>query len=250
MKILVVGDKCTDVFVYGFVNRISPEAPVPVLTSQRQTENSGMSGNVYNNLQILNERFFKSKYEVTLKSNSNDIYKTRYVDEKSNQMLLRVDSNDYSREKFDVKEIEKDEYDTIVVADYNKGFLSESSLEIIPELAKYTFIDTKKKFDDWILGYTFIKINEKEYNETSDWKKMGEVEDRCIVTLGSKGSRIGDRQVTLQNPVSVLDLSGAGDTYMAAFVLWYVEHGTKYNAMNFANQQAVRVVSQQGVTTP
>ena len=87
MKILVIGDKCTDRFVYGNVDRISPEAPVPVMVSHREESNPGMAGNVYENVKSICDSFFKGKYDIKLVSNQNNIYKTRYVDEKSNQML-------------------------------------------------------------------------------------------------------------------------------------------------------------------
>jgi bifunctional ADP-heptose synthase (sugar kinase/adenylyltransferase) len=239
MKLLVIGDKCTDVFVYGSVDRICPEAPVCVLKSDRQTENPGMAGNVYVNINKINKSFFKEKFDTELISNSNQIYKTRYVDEKSNQMLLRVDGHDYSDERFDPS-ILKENYDAIVVADYDKGFLTEEDLQLISEIAPYTFIDTKKNFGDWILGYSFIKINEKEWNETSNWKKVDEIKD------------------SLSLFPQVRDLSGAGDTFMSAFSLWYLDkvNTTDYveelidSSIRFANQMASRVVSHQGVTTP
>ena len=258
MKILILGDRCTDVFYYGSVDRICPEAPVPVLKTYRSIKNPGMVGNVYENFTSINKRFFKSKFDVTLMSNNNEIYKTRYVDEKSNQMLLRVDEHDYSTERFDINEIGHMEYDAIIVSDYDKGFLNEETLSSIPKLTKYSFIDTKKQFDDWIIEYTYIKINEKEWKETCDWKGIDTVRDKCIVTLGSDGAKIGDRYVSIQNPVEVRDLSGAGDTFMSAFTSWFlnrVEDSEYYDelvdsSIRFGNQMASKVVSQQGVTTP
>ena len=249
MKILVIGDKCTDVFVYGSVDRVCPEAPVPVMVSHREERNSGMAGNVYENVKSICNSFFKDKHDIRLISNENNIYKTRYVDEKSNQMLCRIDTNDYSEQSFDSKMIDEN-YDAIIVADYDKGFLSEDDLELLSQIAPYTFIDTKKSFGDWILGYTYIKINEKEWDENSDWKKIDQVKGRGIVTLGSKGSRLNGDLVDINKPVEVLDLSGAGDTYMAAFAMWFLEKGTPLNAMNFANTMASKVVSKQGVTIP
>ena len=86
-------------------------------------------------------------------------------------MLMRVDSNDYSEQSFNSSMIDED-YDAIIVADYNKVFLSEDALELLSKIAPYTFIDTKKRFGDWILGYTYIKINEKEWDENYDWEKI------------------------------------------------------------------------------
>ena len=61
---------------------------------------------------------------------------------------------------------------------------------MLSQIAPYTFIDTKKIFGDWILGYTYIKINEKEWDENSDWEKIDQVKDRCIVTLVFKRFKI------------------------------------------------------------
>ena len=50
MKIAVVGDSCTDKYVYGSCERLSPEGPVPILVKKYQHDIGGMSLNVYNNL--------------------------------------------------------------------------------------------------------------------------------------------------------------------------------------------------------
>ena len=65
-KVLVIGDSCTDVFIYGDIERICPEAPVPVFKPTNQTENGGMAKNVVRNLESLG-------CEVDLISNPNDI---------------------------------------------------------------------------------------------------------------------------------------------------------------------------------
>jgi bifunctional ADP-heptose synthase (sugar kinase/adenylyltransferase) len=46
MKFLVIGDSCIDVFSYGKVNRLAPEAPVPIIIPEKETSNPGMAGNV------------------------------------------------------------------------------------------------------------------------------------------------------------------------------------------------------------
>ena len=52
-KVLVIGDSCTDIFVYGDIKRVCPEAPVPVFNPTHQTENDGMAKNVVRNLEAL-----------------------------------------------------------------------------------------------------------------------------------------------------------------------------------------------------
>ena len=53
MKILVIGDSCTDTFVYGSCVRLCPEAPIPVFEPSRAVTNDGMGGNVVRNLKSL-----------------------------------------------------------------------------------------------------------------------------------------------------------------------------------------------------
>ena len=89
VKILIIGELCTDVYVYGDVNRLSPEAPIPVINPIRYVKNAGMAGNVYQNVISL-----VKNSEVLHWSQSESITKTRYVHEKSNQMLLRVDEGE------------------------------------------------------------------------------------------------------------------------------------------------------------
>jgi D-beta-D-heptose 7-phosphate kinase/D-beta-D-heptose 1-phosphate adenosyltransferase len=84
MKILVIGDNCTDVFIYGRCHRLSPEAPIPVFEPSKTITNDGMAGNVVANLRKLGVE------KVELISNHEQITKTRYVEEKSNQMLLTL----------------------------------------------------------------------------------------------------------------------------------------------------------------
>ena len=55
MKVLVLGDVIIDKYVYGTSSRISPEAPVPVVTYQEEKESLGGAGLVYKNLKSLGE---------------------------------------------------------------------------------------------------------------------------------------------------------------------------------------------------
>ena len=83
MKILVIGDSCVDVFRYGKVNRIAPEAPVPIIIPERETSNPGMAGNVVANLKALGA-------EVEFITNEKEIRKIRYVCSKYNHLLLQM----------------------------------------------------------------------------------------------------------------------------------------------------------------
>ena len=68
---------------------------------------------------------------VEIITNKEQITKTRYVEEKSNQMLLRVDGNDRVSNSFDSSKIDFQYYDAVVVADYDKGFLTYSDIQNI-----------------------------------------------------------------------------------------------------------------------
>ena len=87
MKFLTIGDSCKDVFVYGKCDRICPEAPVPVFTPTKTKTNGGMTANVQANVKALG-------VECDIITQSNEILKTRYVDDKTNQKLLRIEEND------------------------------------------------------------------------------------------------------------------------------------------------------------
>ena len=86
-NVLVIGDNCIDEFIYGSAFRLAPEAPVPVFNPVFEETNNGMAGNVVANLQALgiNTHFV---------CNTENVVKTRYVDDRSGQILLRVDKND------------------------------------------------------------------------------------------------------------------------------------------------------------
>ena len=84
MKVLLLGDSCEDEYIYGNCDRISPEAPVPVMNLGRVETKTGMAGNVCLNLQAFN-------LNITFLTNSEKITKTRFIDEKSNYQILRVD---------------------------------------------------------------------------------------------------------------------------------------------------------------
>ena len=74
MKILVIGDSCKDIFIYGKVKRLAPEAPVPVFNPIEEKINDGMAKNVSNNIEALG-------VEVLVATNHNTIRKIRYVDD-------------------------------------------------------------------------------------------------------------------------------------------------------------------------
>ena len=191
MKILIIGEYCTDRFVYGECNRICPEAPVPVFNPIGSKDNDGMAKNVFHNFLSIN----KGKYEVDFITNQNHILKSRIVDVKTNQMLVRIDDNDKCPHFDGLDQLLNENYDAIIISDYNKGFLTEQDIKTLIDEFPLSFIDSKKVFGKWL-------------NKAS---------------------------------------SGAGDTFLAAFVHSYVESKNIENSIQFAQDCSLKVVEKKGV---
>jgi len=248
-RVLVIGDGCKDVFQYGNCKRLSPEAPVPVFLPMKRKENGGMAVNVYNNLRALG-------VECDIITDSGAT-KTRYVDEVSNQMLLRVDEND-EVDEITIDELEAinlSQYDAIVISDYNKGFLDIEDIGYLADNHPLVFMDTKKKLGTWAKDIKFIKINQKEYDENVPDDYQFEFAGDIILTKGKDGAellsdddnlvRVEEFKIEEEHPVR--DLSGAGDTFLAALVAKYLEENNIREAIQFANKCAAWVVTQKGV---
>jgi len=248
MKVLVIGDSCEDVFRYGTCDRLSPEAPVPVMKPTRTIGNGGMAINVMENLKALG-------IEVDIITNDIRPVKTRYVDEVSNQMLLRVDEKDEIKPLIasELEAIDFSKYDVVVISDYNKGYLSEGDILYITNNHHLVFMDTKKKFGLWAFGAKFIKINQKEFNENLQFFVENERIRRTrasnlIVTEGKNGAYLNlGEKFPIEDQHEVRDLSGAGDTFLAGLVADYVKNNDIRSAIRFANRCAAWVVSQKGV---
>ena len=241
-KILVIGDSCTDIFIYGDIQRISPEAPVPVFNPLNSVENGGMAYNVFNNLKSLNA-------DADIITNPNDIKKIRYVDTRSNQMCLRVDEHDYCDRVDGDLLTQLHEYDVIVISDYCKGFLSEEDIKFICNNYKNVFVDTKKLLGNWVQNAKIIKINSLEYKKNHDIiPNYPQLEDKLIVTLGKNGCKYKDKLFSTKE-VPVKDVSGAGDTFLAALVVEYLKTNDIEKAINFAQDCTTKVVQKHGVAT-
>jgi D-glycero-beta-D-manno-heptose-7-phosphate kinase len=244
MKILVIGDSCTDIFRYGKVNRLAPEAPVPVIIPQSETSNPGMAGNVVRNIEALG-------HKVDFITNENEIKKIRYVCSKYNHLLLRVDEEDKcnSIHLNVLKNIKWDEYDAVVISDYCKGFLSENDIKFISEQHRLTFLDSKKLLGNWAYNINFIKINFHEYENNQhilSWDNT--LLNKIIVTRGKYGCVFQGTNYPTQE-VSVKDVSGAGDTFLSGLVVEYVRTKNIELAIEFAQQCTTIVVQKSGVST-
>jgi|TARA_R100000081_G_C4815159_1_gene174366 D-beta-D-heptose 7-phosphate kinase/D-beta-D-heptose 1-phosphate adenosyltransferase len=242
-KILVIGDGCKDVHVYGRCERLAPDAPVPVFIPNYEKRNLGMAGNVYQNVVSMGS-------PAILKTNSLVIEKKRYVHEETNHMFLRIDSGESNIQRIEDLTIDFiSGFDLIIISDYNKGFLLEEDIQFICENHPLVFIDTKKIIGDYCKDCTYIKINKNEYAASMKFiKKSSWAKDKVIVTLGSDGCKLGNKTYQVEK-VEIKDLCGAGDTFMAGLCVNYLKSKNIDEAIEFANQCATEVVQLKGVNT-
>jgi len=236
LNVLVIGDFCIDIFKYGSINRISPEAPVPVFDFLYETRMNGMSGNVHNNLCNLG-------INSTLIKNSELLYKIRYIDEKSKQHLLREDITEQISH-LNIQNIQSYDYDAVIITDYDKGFLQTETIKSLLTLFKCPiFVDSKKR-DLSVYENCIIKINKNEYEKVIKFPNNCEL----IVTLGEQGARYKDKIIPT-NTVQVFDVSGAGDTFIASLVTQYLLSKNLEKSIKFANLCSSIVVSKSGTVS-
>lgn len=197
LRILVIGDVMMDTYVLGKVTRISPEAPVPIISLENEDERIGGAGNVALNLVALgakpiiasvfgadsNGKKLTDLLEINGISIEGVIYsekrkttvKTRVVSNK--QQLLRIDSEDTfpiskTEEDLLIDQISKqidNGIDAIIFEDYNKGVLTEKLITHVINLARKngipTAVDPKKENFFTYQDVTLFKPNLKELKE-------------------------------------------------------------------------------------
>lgn len=235
-NILLVGDSCTDVYQFGSVDRLSPEAPVPVFTPTRNYSRPGMVLNVAANFKSLG-------CAVSVLTGSPSI-KTRLIDERSRQQLLRMDQ-DQLNEPISLTSELPPVYNAVVISDYNKGTVTYELIKDIIGMAQVpVFIDTKKTDLAQMRG-AWVKINELEHSRLiSDCPQL-------IVTRGSRGAEIMHQGVKFDAPtVEVADVTGAGDTFLAALTYQFLQTQNIVLAVEFAIRAASVTVQHLGVYAP
>ena len=231
LNILLIGDSCIDEYQYGLIERLSPEAPVPVFQFLRKEIKPGMAANVKANLEALscNVNFLTGETST----------KTRLIDSRSKQHIVRIDNDVISTPLVIDSEI-PGIYDAIVISDYNKGTVSYELVEDIRQ--HYTgpiFIDTKKTDLARFEG-CYVKINSLENSLAKT------VCTDLIVTTGKHGAIYNE--ITYPTPnVEVADVCGAGDTFLAALVYSFLNTQDIEQAITFANHAAGKTVQHSGV---
>lgn len=238
-RILVIGESCLDEFVYCSAERLAPDLPIPILKIQEIRTNPGMAMNVLRNI-----KNYVEESEILTNSNWKKVKKTRYVHASTNHSFIRIDTPD-EIPPYEISEIAND-FELIVISDYNKGYLSEETIRRITETHSNVFLDTKKILGDWASNAKFIKINDFEFQRSLPFM-TGNLKDKVIHTRGSKGCDFQGKNFGV-HPVEIKDSSGAGDSFLAALVVKYLDTQDIEESIEYANLLASKVVSERGVT--
>lgn len=236
LRILVIGDVMLDAYVMGKVNRISPEAPVPIVSLENEDARIGGAGNVALNLLALGAKpiicgvigedssgdkllnlFEKNGISTDglVKSIARKTtVKTRVISSK--QQLLRIDSestfplleSEEIKLNNTIQNIINQGVDGIIFEDYNKGVLTDSVIQNTIKIAKEkdipTAVDPKKENFLSYKGVSLFKPNLKELKEglnlNFDFNSNKELFEKGIEVLEEK----------LQNEISFITLSEYG----------------------------------------
>ncbi len=193
LRVLVIGDLMLDEYLWGKVDRISPEAPVPVVAVEKESHTLGGAGNVINNLSAMGAKVFAMGIVGTgqagrdvlkkLEALSVDVTgvirepdrpttrKTRII--ASSQQMLRIDRE--IRRRISAHTLEAltriiagyiNKMDLVIISDYDKGLVTRELVARIVELAKksdvMTLADPKSMDFSKYMGVTVLTPNKKE----------------------------------------------------------------------------------------
>ena len=298
-SVLCLGDLMLDRFVYGDMERISPEAPVPVLRLSRTREMLGGVGNVANNVASLGGRAILvgligrdpagDRLSALIEANPGiralavrtgdrpTICKTRFI--AVNQQVVRTDEESLDplteRERSTLLAIALDvvgDCRAIVLADYGKGVLDDRMIAAVVARARTlgvpVFVDPKSADFSVYRGATCITPNTRELARAAGFPRLDDEAaivaaarrvladadaDAILATRSEKGMLLVERSGAVHavraRAREVFDVSGAGDTVIAALALSHAAGRPLPQAMHIANAAASVVVSKLGTAT-
>jgi D-beta-D-heptose 7-phosphate kinase/D-beta-D-heptose 1-phosphate adenosyltransferase len=297
-RILVVGDLMLDHFLWGHVDRISPEAPVPVVRVQRESFHPGGCGNVAANLAALGgvpvllapvgEDVAGEHLRRELEAGGIDASHLLPVPGRVTTKKTRIVAHHQQVVRFDREEERDlageeearllaqatellDGVDAVVVSDYDKGTITPRVLEaLLPAARKagvVAAVDPKLRHFPLYRPATLITPNLKEASHgvgfplrtEDDVLRAGEEirkmlgAEGVLLTRGEDGMSLfeGDGKVThIPAPVQeVFDVTGAGDTVIAAATLALAAGGSLLEAAMLANRAAGIAIGKLGTAT-
>jgi len=292
-EILVIGDLILDRYIWGRVNRISPEAPVPVVEVSHENFLLGGAANVAHNIVSLGGHV--SLVGVAGKDRGGDIMK-RMLEGKSihcegvfwgsrpttvktrviahSQQVVRFDREDKTR--MDGRVLREMlsyigdvlfGYDAVVISDYKKGVISAELIKEIVKKARgrniFIAVDPKVGHFHYYRHVSLITPNVNEASlasgiEIKDEDSLAEAGrvllrripcEAVLVTRGEQGMSLFRKDHVVHIPTAaknVYDVTGAGDTVIAAFTLAYAAGATMEDAAVIANHAAGIVVGEVG----
>lgn len=267
--IVVIGDLIMDEYVKGTTTRVSPEAPIPVVL---QNETFRVRGGASNVAQIIDKNtdvnvhligacdesdvdFFGSNVHNCFPSHTN--IKTRIIS--GDQQIVRVDKEQkHLVDSYDIIEcletIGCDRIGIVVLSDYNKGVLRKGETVKLIEFCRQknieVFVDAKDTFAKYF-GANIIKCNQTEFDNFFE-----PVGSYYIQTLGSEGCRfyaedtLDVSRLFPVDSVEVNDVTGAGDTFLAFLVAYYMETQDLEYSIGQANKGARLSVQHLGNYVP
>lgn len=242
MKVLVIGDIIRDVYFYGTTERLNPEGPIPLVRKTGSRTTLGGAGLVWQNLVSLGLDADLLDYSDELKSTKiriisdghticrlDDEYPELYLDS-AKQVLQQVCDTDLSQ------------YDYCILSDYNKGALNHA-----PEIIKMAnaagckvIVDPKRNCRHYE-GAWLIKPNNKESKELGFENWSG---NTLLTTHETNVLIIDDKPYFCDvEQAEVVDVAGAGDCFLAAFVYSLIKGYDYQRCLDIATKAATKSVS-------
>ncbi len=266
-KILVVGDVMLDRYIHGTVERISPEAPIPILRQTHIEDRDGGAANVAANLVSLGAAY------GWLIGGPHHSVKNRYVC--NGHQMLRVDEDCPRPTAAELRQIDADVTKAIgrqpaamVLSDYAGGVLDspQGMIQMARQANVPVYVDPKGT--DWTKyrGATLIKPNEIELRAViGNWEHDGEMLTLALsvllkldigymlITRGDRGMVLLQREPhdAVTQPAKsgpVVDVTGAGDTVLACVAYLRSMDGDWPEVLRMAALGAAAVCARHGTS--
>jgi len=274
-NILVVGDIMLDHYIMGEVERISPEAPVPIVHVQKEYSTLGGCGNTVRNIrelganvyclssigndlygrEIINHLDKIKVIPILVQESKSTIVKERVIASERKIQMIRIDreivhpiNSKILIEKLSDYEIE---YDIIVISDYAKGLITKELMDYLHSLKITIIVDPKPKNFNLYNNVFMITPNEKEWEEIvkNTFPKPPNSTNYTLLTQGSGGmlliNNVDKTRIKIYSEaVEVYNVSGAGDTVISIMTVCLSMGWNPIDAAYIANKCAAYVVTQ------
>ena len=282
INILLIGDFMIDHYIMGTSNRISPEAPVPVVIPKEEFSIPGGAGNVAMNLSamganvtcvgvvgndIWGEKLVSILQNQNININNISIIKNHTTTLKQRiysdgKQVARVDKEKILEWIPEMSDYNLDNYDACIVSDYNKGVIKNVDID-----TSILIVDPKKDNFSVYQNAHIITPNLNELQKASRIKIQDDLSiiNACTELIGKYNfnyivAKKGAQGITIVGknnfikhieaiPVKNPDVTGAGDTVISALSIAYAKTKNIDFSADFANNAAAIAVSKPGTAT-